>query len=122
VSVCVKGAPNEILGVLRRGGFLELDAEPLGEPLTGGVSSDIWRVDTESGPVCVKRALSKLKVRADWQAPIERNRYEADWMRVVDGIVPEAVPELLFVDMAASALVMRSSSPALRAAFSRRIS
>ncbi|MFO1037009.1 MAG: aminoglycoside phosphotransferase family protein [Geminicoccaceae bacterium] len=107
----MKGAPNEILGVLRRGGFVGLDDEPLAEPLTGGVSSDIWRVDIEQGPVCVKRALSKLKVRADWQAPIERNSYEADWMRVVRGIVPEAVPDLLYVDSAASALVMPFLDP-----------
>ena len=60
-------------------------AEPLrGEPLTGGVSSDIWRIDTARGPVCAKRALAKLRVAADWRAPIERNRYEARWMQVAD--------------------------------------
>ena len=34
-------------------------AGPLsGEPLVGGVSSDIWRVDLpDRGPLCVKRAL-----------------------------------------------------------------
>mgnify|MGYP000054645655 CR=1 FL=1 len=30
-------------------------------PLTGGVSSDIWRIDTPRGPVCAKRALSAAK-------------------------------------------------------------
>ncbi len=53
-------------------------SEPLsGEPLTGGVSSDIWRIDTAAGPICAKRALPKLRVAADWRAPIERNRFEA---------------------------------------------
>ena len=51
-------------------------------PLTGGVSSDIWRVDLQPEPVCVKRALAKLKVAADWRAPVERNAYEADWITV----------------------------------------
>ena len=55
-----------------------------GGPLTGGVSSDIWRIDTARGPVCAKRALAKLRVAADWQAPIERNRYEARWMQVAN--------------------------------------
>lgn len=98
--------PNDVLAVLRRGGLLGLDGEPAGEPLTGGVSSDIWRVDLACGPVCVKRALARLKVAADWRAPLERSGYEADWMRVARGIVPAAAPPLLHVDAAAGAIVM----------------
>ena len=42
-----------------------------GVALTGGVSSDIWRIDNSlRGPVCAKRALAKLRVAADWQAPL----------------------------------------------------
>ena len=46
------------------------------EALSGGVSSDIWRVDLSRGPVCVKRALPRLRVAQLWEAPVERNRYE----------------------------------------------
>jgi hypothetical protein len=46
-----------------------------GNPLTGGVSSDIWCIETEKGFVCAKRALSKLRVAADWYAPVERNLF-----------------------------------------------
>lgn len=67
-------------------------------PLAGGVSSDIYRVDLPSRVICVKRALRKLKVAADWEAPVERNRYEVEWMRVVGTIVPAAVPEILGED------------------------
>ena len=63
--------------------------------LTGGVSSDIWLVRLRHRAVCVKRALAQLRVKADWRAPVERNRYEAAWMRVAGAIVPGAVPELL---------------------------
>lgn len=70
-------------------------APPPAEPLAGGVSSDIWRVDLPRGPVCVKRALAKLKVAADWRAPVERNVYEVEWMRAAGAIVPEAVPRLV---------------------------
>ena len=51
-------------------------------PLPGGVSSEIFRIDLPDGPVCVKRALPKLKVAADWRVPVERNRCEVEWMRV----------------------------------------
>jgi len=98
--------PNDILGVLRRGRLLDFADEPPGEPLTGGVSSDIWRVELPRGAVCVKRALARLKVKADWRAPLERSGYEAAWMEVARGIVPEAAPEVLFVDRAAGAIVM----------------
>ena len=66
-----------------------------GEPLTGGVSSDIWRVDTAQGPICVKRALAKLRVSADWRAPIERNLYEARWMEVANEAVAGCAPRVL---------------------------
>jgi aminoglycoside phosphotransferase (APT) family kinase protein len=65
------------------------------EPLTGGVSSDIFKVITPRGAACIKRALPKLKVAADWQAPVERNRWEVEWMRVVSAIEPDAVPSIL---------------------------
>ena len=48
----------------------------------GGVSSDIYRVDAGGQTLCVKRALPKLKVAADWRAPVERNAYEAAWLRL----------------------------------------
>ena len=66
--------PNDILAVLRRAGLVDSATSPTGEPLTGGVSSDIWRVDLPAGPVCVKRALAQLRVKADWRAPRRAQR------------------------------------------------
>lgn len=103
--------PNDILAVLRRGGLLELGVVPTMQPLSGGVSSDIWRVDLAAGAFCVKRALPKLRVAADWQAPVERNAYEAAWMAVVADIVPDAVPPVLHSDVAGHALVMPFLDP-----------
>jgi len=80
-------------------------------PLTGGVSSEIYRVDLASGPVCVKRALGKLKVAADWHAPVERNRWEVEWMRIAGGIVPAAVPAILGEDRATGCFAMAFLSP-----------
>jgi len=67
-------------------------------PLAGGVSSDIWRVETSVANFCVKRALAKLKVASDWQAPVDRNAYEWAYMEVVSEIAPGAVPRPLAHD------------------------
>jgi aminoglycoside phosphotransferase (APT) family kinase protein len=97
--------PDDILAALDRMHLLN-GARPFGERLTGGVSSDIWRIDLPAAPVCVKRALSKLRVSADWQAPVERNLYEARWMRVANAAVPHAAPALLGQDEATGSLAM----------------
>ena len=77
--------PDSIIAALGR---MNLLGALGGEPLTGGVSSDIWRIDLPNGPICVKRALAKLRVAADWRAPVERNIYEARWMRHATGFAP----------------------------------
>ena len=66
--------------------------------LGGGVSSDIWRVDIGERTVCVKRALAKLRVAADWRAPVSRNLYEWRWFETVRDILPLAVPIPLAAD------------------------
>ncbi len=86
--------PPEFAQALRELGLA--GAGPLsGTPLTGGVSSDIWRIDTDHGPLCAKRALPKLRVAADWHAPIERNLFEARWMGVAQRAQPGCAPRVL---------------------------
>jgi len=102
--------PAEFTEALRALGLA--GAAPLqGEALTGGVSSDIWRIDTDRGPVCAKRALARLRVAADWRAPIERNRYEAHWMEVANQAAPGHVPRLLGQHVALGVLVMDYLAP-----------
>jgi 5-methylthioribose kinase len=96
---------------LRNLGLAASDEEPRYQALTGGVSSQIWRVDLRSGPVCVKRALPKLRVEREWLAPIERNHYEFAWLRVVSGIAPYAVPRLIAHDAEQNLFVMEFLSP-----------
>ena len=91
---------------LRRMRLIADDETPAIVPLSGGVSSDIVRADLRSGPVCIKRALAKLKVAADWRAPIERNRSEVEWMRTAGRIVPDAVPRILGEDRASGMFAM----------------
>lgn len=97
---------QELLATLRRMKMVSADQLVALTPLAGGVSSDIFRADLPSGVVCVKRALTRLKVAADWQVPVERNRSEVAWMRVAGEIVPDAVPAILGEDREACAFAM----------------
>lgn len=58
------------------------------EPLTGGVSSDIVLITTDDKKLCVKFARAKLKVDADWYAPVHRNAAEYAWLRVAADAAP----------------------------------
>lgn len=79
-------------------GLIQKGVEPAAQPLAGGVSSDIWKVELAAGPIVFKRALAKLKVAQDWQAPVERSRSEIRWLRTVAQILPDAVPNLIAAD------------------------
>jgi aminoglycoside phosphotransferase (APT) family kinase protein len=105
--------PNiAIRAVLTNAGLLHASEDATLTALTGGVSSDIWRADLPGGRVvCVKRALARLKVAQVWEAPVERNAYEAAWMRFAAAAAPGAVPTLLFEDPGARALVMDFLAP-----------
>ncbi|HYZ40104.1 MAG TPA: aminoglycoside phosphotransferase family protein [Stellaceae bacterium] len=81
------------------------------EHLTGGVSSDIWLVEAGTTAFCVKRALPRLLVAADWQAPIERNTNEAAWVKAVGEFMPEAVPSVLAEDPGAGMFAMEYLPP-----------
>jgi tRNA A-37 threonylcarbamoyl transferase component Bud32 len=80
-------------------------------PLAGGVSSDLWRVDLPGRSLCVKRALARLRVAAEWEAPVSRNAYEWAWMRFASGHRPDSVPELLAHDAEAGLFAMAFLPP-----------
>ncbi|MDA8107383.1 MAG: phosphotransferase [Betaproteobacteria bacterium] len=92
------GGIAPLLAFLRRCGLAAPDESPRAVALAGGVSSDIWRVDLRGGPVCVKRALPRLRVAQRWEAPVERNRYERRWMETAAAIVPGIAPRVLAAD------------------------
>lgn len=100
-----------ILTFIDRAGLVEAGAAPRFTPLTGGVSSDIWLVETPVRSFCVKRALAKLRVAADWRAPVERSVFEAAWLRRAGAVIPDAVPALLADDPEAGMLAMAYLDP-----------
>src|SRR3954470_7401731 len=87
-----------ILDFLRSAGLAGANELPPAEPLMGGVSSDIWKVDLAAGTVCVKRALPRLRVAQVWEAPVGRNRFECMWMETAAAIVPGIAPKVLAAD------------------------
>jgi len=96
-----------IVRFLAAAGLVAAGETPCFERLTGGVSSDIWRVSAGGRTFCVKRALPKLRVAADWRAPVERNANEAAWFKVVGAFLPQSVPEILAEDAAAGVFAMQ---------------
>ncbi|MDM0056483.1 phosphotransferase family protein [Variovorax fucosicus] len=79
--------------------------------LAGGVSSDIWRVELPGRSLCIKRALARLKVSADWQAPVSRNAYEWAWLQFAARHAPDNVPRPLAHDPKAGVFAMSFLAP-----------
>jgi aminoglycoside phosphotransferase (APT) family kinase protein len=98
--------PEAVLAFLRGAALVAEQERPRATALTGGVSSDIWRVDLRSGPVCVKRALARLRVAELWEAPVERNVFERRWLETASAIVPGIAPRVLAHDDAGGLFAM----------------
>ena len=65
------------------------------QSLTGGVASDIVRVELGGRRFCLKCALEKLKVKEDWRAPLHRNKAEYAWLEVAAAVNPQGAVALL---------------------------
>lgn len=105
--------PSEIIDSLKTMGFIKHRDVVEYLPLTGGVASDIWRIDIQlvgemSGckikktpfrTLCIKRALSQLKVEQVWEVSTDRNAYEVRWFQTVAEYFPNSVvPRILAHD------------------------
>lgn len=100
-----------IVAFLHRSGLSAPGQATRFERLPGGVSSDIWVVDTGGAPFCVKKALPRLRVEAEWRAPIERNASEVAWLRAVAAFMPGAVPAVLAADRELGVFAMEYLPP-----------
>ena len=100
-----------VLAALERMTLIAPGEQPALTALAGGVSSDIWKVETPRHTFCVKRALPKLKVAADWQVPVERSAYEAKWLAEARRHAPDAVPEVLGYDATARLIALAWYDP-----------
>ena len=98
-------ADADIVDGLRAAGLVG-EGDVVLEPLTGGVSCDVWKVETLSGPIVVKRPLPQLRVSAEWLAPVERGTSEVRWLRRARGVDPAIAPEVL-AELPGHAFAMR---------------
>ncbi|HEX5463592.1 MAG TPA: aminoglycoside phosphotransferase family protein [Burkholderiales bacterium] len=96
-----------VLGALRRMELISDGERPTLIPLTGGVSSLIVKVETAHGALCVKQALPRLNVAAEWRAPVERNSAEVAWLKLAAVLRPHMVPRILGEDGEARLFAMR---------------
>ena len=91
---------QDVLAAMDQLGLTQGQAVRAMVQLTGGVSSDIWRIDFADHSICAKRALSQLKVAAVWEAPLTRNAYEYAWYEVIGPRFERHVPRMLGRDAA----------------------
>lgn len=93
--------------MLVEGGLVQPGHPFLVQPLPGGVSSNILRIDLPDGrSICVKQPLAQLKVEKEWRAPLSRVLAEMDWLQTAYSIVPAHVPRILAADRARGAFAM----------------
>jgi D-3-phosphoglycerate dehydrogenase len=86
-----------------------------GEPLPGGVASDIRIVQGPTGPEVVKKALAKLKVPTDWFSDPARSATEVAAIRAFAELIgPAHVPQILWSKPADNVFAMRLVEPRLR--------
>ncbi len=102
---------QEIRDFLERAGLVPPGETPQFEPLAGGVSSDIWLVRAGRSEYCVKRALGRLRVAAEWRADASRSLTEVQWLRHVGTLNPDLVPAVLASDSTLAAFAMEYLPP-----------
>ena len=83
---------------LRGSGLVAAPSEMRLIRLTGGVASDVWKVETPEQTVVVKKALPRLRVPQTWKVPVSRSTSEVEWMLEAGTVVPGAVPRILARD------------------------
>jgi aminoglycoside phosphotransferase (APT) family kinase protein len=103
--------PLELAQFLATHGLLREGCSSRWTALNGGVSSDVWRVESSAGIYCVKQALERLKVAAEWRVPRTRSSYEWAYLRFAADCVPGSVPRPLAHDSDLSIIAMEFLEP-----------
>ncbi|MGH6992123.1 MAG: phosphotransferase family protein [Caulobacteraceae bacterium] len=79
--------------------------------LPGGVSAEVWKVEAGGRTFCVKRALARLRVKADWRAPVARIRHERAWLDFAREVIEGSAPRPLAFDEDRLVLAMEWLEP-----------
>jgi len=68
------------------------------EPLPGGVSNVVHRVEAPGRALVVKQSRQRLRTRDDWFSDLERIYREQEIMEALHPLLPDFVPAVLFSD------------------------
>ncbi len=99
--------------VLARADLIGPAETPCLEPLTGGVSADVFVLRPHVGPpVVVKRSIGRLRVAEEWLAPTTRSVTEARWLEFARTVDPRLAPRVLAEMPDAHVFVMELLDPA----------
>ncbi|HWA91092.1 MAG TPA: aminoglycoside phosphotransferase family protein [Rhizomicrobium sp.] len=102
---------NEILDALRRAELIGARDTPAVTALSGGVSADVFKVELATQTICVKRPVERLRVAAEWRAPVARAESEVAWLEFAASVEPDCVPRVLFEDIARHLFAMEYLPP-----------
>jgi len=106
---------NNIEVHLRARGWCAPDTFLRAEPLTGGVSNVVFRVDTTAGQFILKQSRPQLRTRDTWFSDICRIYREQEVMEALSPFFqPDAVPRVLFVDRENYAFAMSQAPEGAR--------
>lgn len=90
---------DEVKVYLLEKGWVTSGQEVKVKPLSGGVSNQVWKIETPEDRWVMKQALAKLKVKADWYSDVARIYREQQAMQIMASFVPEhVIPEIYHQD------------------------
>ena len=102
--------PAKLEGYLRGRGWV--DGPATIRALGGGISNQVWRIETGGKSFVLKQALPKLRVEQDWFCDPERIYEECAAIQALAGILPDGtVPRIIDEDRDSYCFVM-SAAPA----------
>ncbi|MEX2525273.1 MAG: aminoglycoside phosphotransferase family protein [Gammaproteobacteria bacterium] len=102
---------KKLLPFLKTAGIADDSSRIRLTPLSGGVSSDIYRLDIDADSYCLKQALPKLKVDIDWYADTNRSYYEFEWLHFAHSINNNNTPKLIAYERETGFILMEYLPP-----------
>lgn len=103
---------NELVNYLKERNFFspqeKLDIKEIGD----GNLNNVFRIISETGKsIVVKQALPYVKiVGSDWPLPLERNKLEAEAIKIQGKLAPGLVPEIYYIDEELALTIMEDLS------------
>ncbi len=91
-------------------GLVGATEKPRIEPLSGGVACSVVRLRTKRGPIVIKQAQERFRVKETWLVDPRRNLLEARFQEIArETLGEEHVPDVLDIDADNHAFTMASA-------------